>query len=425
MNKLIIISLLIASTLCANYAVLVAGSNSYMNYRHQSDVFHAYHILLNNGMPAENIIVFAYDDIANNAQNPIPGQVFNHPDGDDVYAGVKIDYSGEEVTPENFLGVITGDESRVTAQTVKVLKTTEEDNVFIYFTDHGSVGLIAFPDEYLYAEDLMTALNTMHDKKMYKKLTFYLEACESGSMFEGVLPENMNIYATTAANPEESSWAEYCGSEAVVHGVDIGSCLGDEYSVRWMEDTESHDAKTRTLQEQFEFLVQSVTGSHPQQYGDLSWTSDVLIEFQGQSGKSVFTKILETVNYYNPFRSLRGRFRKGKVRSHDMRLYYFKKRAERSNDPNDEMNYYNELIAQERSRNIFKSFNHKFGLKRRFDSKKINYDCYKKSVEYYKQNCGMLIDRDFKFMRHIANFCTTKQSSWNAYHAFKEICENL
>jgi legumain len=376
-------------------------------------------------MPAENIIVFAYDDIANNAQNPIPGQVFNHPDGDDVYAGVKIDYSGEEVTPENFLGVITGDESRVTAQTVKVLKTTEEDNVFIYFTDHGSVGLIAFPDEYLYAEDLMTALNTMHDKKMYKKLTFYLEACESGSMFEGVLPENMNIYATTAANPTESSWAEYCGSEAVVHGVDIGSCLGDEYSVRWMEDTESHDAKTRTLQEQFEFLVQSVTGSHPQQYGDLSWTSDVLIEFQGQSGKSVFTKILETVNYYNPFRSLRGRFRKGKVRSHDMRLYYFKKRAERSNDPNDEMNYYNELIAQERSRNIFKSFNHKFGLKRRFDSKKINYDCYKKSVEYYKQNCGMLIDRDYKFMRHIANFCTTKQSSWNAYHAFKEICENL
>ena len=57
MNKLIIISLLIASTLCANYAVLVAGSNGYINYRHQSDVFHAYHILLNNGMPAENIIV--------------------------------------------------------------------------------------------------------------------------------------------------------------------------------------------------------------------------------------------------------------------------------------------------------------------------------------------------------------------------------
>lgn len=34
----------------------------------------------------------------------------------------------------------------------KVLKSTEESKVFIYFTDHGSVGLLAFPNEYLYAD---------------------------------------------------------------------------------------------------------------------------------------------------------------------------------------------------------------------------------------------------------------------------------
>ena len=420
MNKLFLISLLITSTLCSNYAVLVAGSNSYLSYGHQSSVYHAYHILINNGMPAENIIVFAYDDIANNPQNPLPGQVFNHPDGEDVYAGVKIDYKGEEVNPENFLGVITGDESRVTAQTVKVLKTTEEDNIFIYFTDHGSVGLIAFPDEYLYAEDLMTALNTMYDKKMYHHLVFYLDACESGSMFEAILPDNLRIYAVTAGGT-----GEYCGSEAVVHGVNIGACLGSEFSVRWMEDTESHDLYTRTLEEQYNYLVQSVFGSGVLKFGDLSFTNENLIDFFGERKKSVFIKFLETVNYYNPFRNLRGRFKKGKVKIEDMRLFYLKNKAEMSNDPNYEMNYYNELIAQERSKNIFKAFNKKFGLKKRFDYKKINYDCYKKSVQYYKQNCGMLIDRDFKFMRHIANFCSTKQSSWNAYHAFKEICEKL
>jgi legumain len=32
-----------------HWAVLVAGSNTYSNYRHQSDVCHAYQILLNNG----------------------------------------------------------------------------------------------------------------------------------------------------------------------------------------------------------------------------------------------------------------------------------------------------------------------------------------------------------------------------------------
>ena len=425
MNKLFLISLLFAYTLCDNYAVLVAGSNTYMNYRHQADVYHAYHILRNNGMPAENIIVFAYDDIAYDPQNPFPGKVFNVPDGKDVYAGVKIDYRGEEVNPENFLGVITGDESRVSAQTVKVLKSTEKDNVFIYLNDHGSVDLIAFPDDYLYADDLMTALYTMHEKKMYHQLTFYLDTCESGSIFDSELSSDISIYAVTSANPSESSWAQYCDSEAVVNGTNIGTCLADEFSILWMQDTENHDPKTRTLQEQYDFICKSMLFSHPLRYGDLSFVNEYLIDFFGQRNKSVFNKFLDTLNYYNPFRSLKGKFRKGKVRSHDMRLFYLKNKFENSNDPNDKMNYYNELVAQERSKSIFKQFSNKFGLKRRFDHKKINYDCYKKSIEYYKQNCGMLIDRDFKFMKYIANFCTTKQSSWNAYHAFKEICEKL
>jgi legumain len=34
---------------CANWAVLVAGSNTWYNYRHQADVFHAYKMLLAKG----------------------------------------------------------------------------------------------------------------------------------------------------------------------------------------------------------------------------------------------------------------------------------------------------------------------------------------------------------------------------------------
>lgn len=53
---------------------------------------------------------------------------------------------------------------------------------------------------------------------MYKQLVFYMEACESGSMFEGHIPNNIDIYVTTAANAHESSWGAYCGSQAVVNG---------------------------------------------------------------------------------------------------------------------------------------------------------------------------------------------------------------
>lgn len=71
-----------------------------------------------------------------------------------------------------------------------VLESTSEDNVFVYYADHGAVGLIATPSgPYIYSDDLNNTLTTMHSKGMYKKLVFYLEACESGSMFEGVLSD--------------------------------------------------------------------------------------------------------------------------------------------------------------------------------------------------------------------------------------------
>jgi len=110
------------------------------------------------------------------------------------------------VTPENYLKVLKGQK---TQETPKVLESKKTDTVFLNFADHGAPGLIAFPNKYLYANDLLAALKTMHDQKMYAKLVYYLEACESGSMFAN-LPTNLNIYATTAANANESSWGTYC-----------------------------------------------------------------------------------------------------------------------------------------------------------------------------------------------------------------------
>ncbi len=64
------------------------------------------------------------------------------------------------------------------------MKTTSEDRIFINFADHGAPGLIAFPNEYLYATDLLETFKYLYDNNLYKELVFYLEACESGSMFQ-------------------------------------------------------------------------------------------------------------------------------------------------------------------------------------------------------------------------------------------------
>lgn len=65
----------------------------------------------------------------------------------------------------------------------------------------------------------------------------YIEACESGSMFEGLLKTNLNIYAVTASSAEESSSGIYCGYTYPPSPPEYnGLCLGDEFSVSWLED---------------------------------------------------------------------------------------------------------------------------------------------------------------------------------------------
>lgn len=66
MHRFLFLLALFRCASAANWAVLVAGSSGYDNYRHQADVCHAYQILHKNGIPDENIVVMMYDDIAHN-----------------------------------------------------------------------------------------------------------------------------------------------------------------------------------------------------------------------------------------------------------------------------------------------------------------------------------------------------------------------
>lgn len=258
------------------HALIVAGSNGWYNYRHQADAAHAYHILLRHGVPEENIIVMMYDDIAHNKQNPYPGKVFNKPHGEDVYQGLKIDYKGSSVTPENFLNVLKGNASGVEGGNGRVIESNPNDRIFVYFTDHGAVGLIAFPDEMLTVKQLNKTLSWMFVNKRYDQLVFYLESCESGSMFENVLDDTINVYALTAANSHESSWGTFCENDMRL------PCLGDLFSVNWMKDSDEKDLNVETLEDQYELVKRLTNMSHVMHFGDLQITEEPVSWFQGQ-----------------------------------------------------------------------------------------------------------------------------------------------
>uniref|UniRef100_K7FJF9 Legumain n=1 Tax=Pelodiscus sinensis TaxID=13735 RepID=K7FJF9_PELSI len=262
-----------------HWVVIVAGSNGWYNYRHQADVCHAYQIVHRNGIPDEQIIIMMYDDIAENEENPTKGIIINRPNGTDVYKGVPKDYVQEDVTPKNFLAVLRGDaEAMKGIGSGKVLKSGPKDHVFVYFTDHGAPGLLAFPNDDLHVKDLNKTIYYMYHNKKYQKLVFYIEACESGSMMNH-LAENINVYATTAANPKESSYACYYDDKRQTY-------LGDWYSVNWMEDSDVEDLGKETLHKQFLIVKKHTNTSHVMQYGNKSISSMKVSQFQSMGKKS-------------------------------------------------------------------------------------------------------------------------------------------
>ncbi|XP_023587517.1 legumain [Trichechus manatus latirostris] len=125
----------------------------------------------------------------------------------------------------------------------------------------------------LSVKDLNETIRYMYKHKKYQKMVFYIEACESGSMMKH-LPNDINVYATTAANPRESSYACYYDEER-------GTYLGDWYSVNWLEDSDVEDLTKETLHKQYQLVKSRTNTSHVMQYGNKSISAMKLMQFQG------------------------------------------------------------------------------------------------------------------------------------------------
>ncbi|XP_014277056.1 legumain [Halyomorpha halys] len=244
------------------WAVLVAGSSGWYNYRHQADVCHAYQALIAKGIQKEKIITLMYDDIANNEENPKKGTIINRPKGPDVYHDVVIDYKGSAVNAKNFLNILEGNEAAMkNIGSGKVLKSSENDTVFVNFADHGGPGILCFPRTTLKANELIATLNKMSKNKLFAKLVLYIEACESGSIFDGFINHLENVFVSTAAGADESSYGWYCEDEK------YGTCFGDHFSVTWMERLDKVTA-SETLFDDYNAIRTAVNDSHVQVYGD-------------------------------------------------------------------------------------------------------------------------------------------------------------
>ncbi|KAK6911184.1 Peptidase C13, legumain [Dillenia turbinata] len=399
------------------WAVLVAGSSGYGNYRHQADVCHAYQILKNGGLKDENIIVFMYDDIAFNEYNPRPGVIINKPHGPDVYEGVPKDYTGDAVTVENLYAVISGNKTAVKGGSGKVLDSGPDDYIFIYYADHGGPGVLEMIDEEIYAKDFVTVLEEKHKAGTFKSMVVYIEACEAGSIFEGLLPNNINIYATTATDSSEPSWGYYCRDLNFPFSGEYDVCLGDLYSIAWLEDSDTHNLRNETLGKQYHVVrhldYDKTLQSPVMQYGDLELSKEVLYTYIGTNP--------ENDEYTDSIESVVQPMSQARISQRDADLYYFWHKFQRAPEGSpkkleaqrqllDELAYRKHV--DQSIENIVTTL---FGTK---DGKMVtngvrasgqpvvdDWDCLKTFVKTYKEHCGPLKAYGLKYTRAMANMC--------------------
>ncbi|KAH7962127.1 hypothetical protein HPB52_014533 [Rhipicephalus sanguineus] len=228
-------------------------------------------------------------------------------------------------------------------------------------------------------------------------MTIYIEACESGSMFDGLLPDNVNVYATTAANSAESSYACYWDDKRQAY-------LGDVYSVNWMEDSDKEDLHKEKLFDQYKIVREETNTSHVMEYGDLSIGKLSVSEFQGE--KEVKPVVLPKVPY-------------DAVSSRDVPIAVLRRKLARASKPEEKKSLKQKLRQALRNRAFLKqkvteiaSFLAEANPE---DSESLltskrrltNFDCYEKAVRHFSDHCFNLSKNPYalEHLRVLVNMC--------------------
>lgn len=187
------------------WALLVAGSVGWENYRHQADVLSVYRMLREKGYPDDHIILIMEDDIAYHADNPCPGEIRTDMDDDNLYTGVKADYRVSELSPADVMNILSGVR---TDRTPAVIGSGRQDNVLVFWSGHGTQAELCWGREFMGVRKEMVSatLESMAREGRFRKLLFLVEACYSGSIAKEV--KTPGVLFVTAANDKETSKAE-------------------------------------------------------------------------------------------------------------------------------------------------------------------------------------------------------------------------
>jgi phosphatidylinositol glycan class K len=252
-----------------NWAVLVCTSRFWFNYRHIANTLSFYHIVKQLGIPDSNIILMLADDVACNARNSYPAQIFNNQNKmTNLYGdNVEVDYRGYEVTVENFIRMMTGRHDPKVPRN-KRLMTDEHSNIIVYMTGHGGNEFLKFQDqEEINSMDIADVIEQMNEKRRYNEMLLMVDTCQAGSLFKQIYSPNVISAGSSMIN--ENSYSHHSD-------YDIGVAVIDRFTYFTLEFFERYivgnfrKAEERNLAELFAFYNPSTLHSTPFFVTDLS-----------------------------------------------------------------------------------------------------------------------------------------------------------
>ncbi|EFJ34671.1 hypothetical protein SELMODRAFT_82177 [Selaginella moellendorffii] len=224
----------------SNWAVLVCTSRYWFNYRHMANTLSIYHTVKRLGIPDDHILLMLADDMACNARNSRPAQVFNNEDHKlNLYGeNVEVDYRGYEVTVDNFLRVLTGRHDPAVPRSKRLL-SDESSNVLLYMTGHGGDQFIKFQDaEEIQSHDLADAIQQMHQKGRYREILFMVDTCQASTLYSQVY--SPGVLAASSSNKGENSYSHHLDMDVGVSVIDRFTY----YTLQFLEGVRTDSAAT-------------------------------------------------------------------------------------------------------------------------------------------------------------------------------------
>lgn len=202
------------------WAVVISPSTTWLNYRHQADAFSMYQTLRHHGYDDDHIVLIVEDNLADSPNNPYPGEIFversakagppDHPDplvNENVRSQAVVDYHFSDLQgPDDLSDIIRGVKSE---RLPHVINPTESDNVFLFWSGHGSDdGGPLWGNEDCHdpfgTQRIRSIVEAMQSPRRYRRMLLAVETCYSGQWGEALtgLPD---VLILTAANAVETS----------------------------------------------------------------------------------------------------------------------------------------------------------------------------------------------------------------------------